>query len=135
MHSCIMNEHPPVRLSRLCSLRGQKHLFFKLISTPDMSREALSPSRRTHVIEVLTRLAEHLHYIMEKGNPVVYLSDCNVAWGGGGLIGGVDRKCNLKRGHCSSEQKQLKENERRPPRVKNRKLSTCRLESTTLHPA
>lgn len=52
-----------------------------------------------------------------------------------GLIGGVDRSCNLKRGHCSSEQKQLKENERQPPRVKNRKLSTCMLESTTLHPA
>lgn len=48
-----------------------------------------------------------------------------------GLIRGVDRSCNLKRGHCSSEQKQLKENERRPPRVKNRKLSTCMLESTT----
>lgn len=51
-----------------------------------------------------------------------------------GLIRGVDRSCNLKRGHCSSEQKQLKENERRPPRVKNRKLSTCMLESTTPHP-
>lgn len=50
-----------------------------------------------------------------------------------GLIRGVDRSCNLKRGHCSSEQKQLKENERRPPRVKNRKLATCMLESTT-HP-
>lgn len=50
-----------------------------------------------------------------------------------GLIRGVDRSCNLKRGHCSSEQKQLKENERRPPRVKNRKLSTCMLESTTPH--
>lgn len=48
-----------------------------------------------------------------------------------GLISRVDRSCNLKRGHCSSEQKQLKENERRPPRVKNRKLSTCMLESTT----
>lgn len=51
-----------------------------------------------------------------------------------GLIRGVDRSCNLKRGHCSSEQKQLKENERRPPRVKNRKLSTCMLESTTPPP-
>lgn len=51
-----------------------------------------------------------------------------------GLIRGVDRSCNLKRGHCSSEQKQLKENERRPPRVKNRKLSTCMLESTTSPP-
>lgn len=50
-----------------------------------------------------------------------------------GLISRVDRSCNLKRGHCSSEQKQLKENERRPPRVKNRKLSTCMLESTTPH--
>ena len=48
-----------------------------------------------------------------------------------GLIRGVDRSCNLKRGHCSSEQKQLKENERWPPRVKNRKLSTCMPESTT----
>lgn len=47
-----------------------------------------------------------------------------------GLIRRVDRSCNLKRGHCSSEQKQLKENERRPPRVKNRKLSTCTLDST-----
>lgn len=50
-----------------------------------------------------------------------------------GLIKRVDRSCNLKRGHCMSEQKQLKENERRPPRVKNRKLSTCMLDSTIPH--
>lgn len=47
-----------------------------------------------------------------------------------GLIKSVDRSCNLKRGHCSSEQKQLKENERWPLWVKNRKLSTCMLDST-----
>lgn len=40
------------------------------------------------MIEVSPRLAEHLRYIMEKGNPVVYLSDCSLACGGGG---GVDR--------------------------------------------
>lgn len=118
--------------------RARNISFFDLIPTPDVSRDALSPCRYTYVIEASPRLAEHLHYITEKGNPVVYLSDCNVAWVGvcvGGVIRVVDRSCNLKRGHCSSEQKQLKENERRPPRVKNRKLSTCRLESTTLHPA
>lgn len=129
MHSCIMNEHLPVRLSRLCS--NTKNVYFLSVFPPDMSR-----SRYMYVIEVSPHLAEHLRYIMEKGNPV-YLSDCSVAWegGGGGFDQGVDRSCNLKRGHCSSEQKQLKENERRPLRLKNRKLSTCRLESTTLHPA
>lgn len=69
--------------------------------------------------------ASALHH--GKGQPcclLVCLQCCT-----GGLIWGVDRSCNLKRGHCSSEQKQLKENERRPPRVKNRKLSTCTLES------
>lgn len=50
-----------------------------------------------------------------------------------GLIRGVD-SCNLKRGHFSSEQKQLKENERCPPRIKNRKLSTCIQESATAPP-
>lgn len=69
--------------------------------------------------------ASALHH--GKGQPcclLVCLQCCT-----GGLIWGVDRSCNLKRGHCSSEQKQLKENERRPLRVKNRKLSTCTLES------
>lgn len=33
------------------------------------------------VIKVSLVLLEHLHYIMEKGNPVVYLSACNVAQG------------------------------------------------------
>ncbi len=33
------------------------------------------------VIKVSPILLEHLHYIMEKGNPVVYLSACNVAQG------------------------------------------------------
>lgn len=72
--------------------------------------------------------ASALHH--GKGQPcclLVCLQCCT-----GGLIWGVDRSCNLKRGHCSSEQKQLKENERRPPRVKNRKLSTCTLESAAL---
>lgn len=75
--------------------------------------------------------ASALHH--GKGQPcclLVCLQCCT-----GGLIWGVDRSCNLKGGHCSSEQKQLKENERRPPRVKNRKLSTCMPESTTLYPA
>lgn len=40
-------------------------------------------------IKVSLVLLEHLHYIMEKGNLVVYLSACNVAQGGwsGELIG------------------------------------------------
>lgn len=33
------------------------------------------------VMKVSPILLEHLHYIMEKGNPVVYLSACNVAQG------------------------------------------------------
>lgn len=33
------------------------------------------------VIKVSPILLEHLHYITEKGNPVVYLSACNVAQG------------------------------------------------------
>lgn len=85
MHSCIMNEHPPVRASRLCSLQSQNRFFFECISTPYVSR-----SRCTYVREVSPRLAEHLRYIMEKGNPVVYLSDCSLACGVGGG-GGVDR--------------------------------------------
>lgn len=72
--------------------------------------------------------ASALHH--GKGQPcclLVCLQCCT-----GGLIWGVDRSCNLKRGHWSAEQKQLKENERWPPRVKNRKLSTCTLESAVL---
>lgn len=138
MHPCAVNEHPLHRAG--CAARAAKNGdFSSCLAPPRCDATRPGPRRCTHVRGASPRLAEHLHYITEKGNPVVYLSDCNVAWGEGGcggvLIGGVDRSCNLKRGHCSSEQKQLKENERWPPRVKNRKLSTCRLESTTLHPA
>lgn len=64
---------------------------------------------------------------MQKGKPVVYSAAEMLHKG---LIWGVDRSGNLKRGHCSSQQKQLKENERQPLRVKNRKLATWILECT-----
>lgn len=131
--------------SRFCNFPGQK-LHFKVdfdcrCCTPDVSRkhrcraDGRSPPRtlpraRTHRDESVTGFtgASALHH--GKGQPcclLVCLQCCT-----GGLMWGVDRSCNLKRGHCSSEQKQLKENERRPPRVKNRKLSTCTLESAAL---
>lgn len=80
--------------------------------------------------EGVTYLPEHsVHATWWKRATLLFT--CLPAMLHSGLIRGVDRSCNLKRGHCSSEQKQLKENERQPPRVKNRKWATCMLESTT----
>lgn len=98
--------------SRFGDFRGQKH-YFKVDSGchllhPSHITQPFCLSRRDRAcahtlvhahrlalrcvcaaIKVSLVLLEHLHYIMEKGNLVVYLSACNVAQGGwsGELIG------------------------------------------------
>lgn len=151
MRSYLVNEHLSSFHGAGLATFGAKNIILKLIlivtcCTPHMSRNhsvwasgtvhTCTPARtpvcmcRDKSVTGFTG-ASALHH--GKGQPcclLVCLQCCT-----GGLIWGVDRSCNLKGGHCSSEQKQLKENERRPPRVKNRKLSTCMPESTTLYPA
>lgn len=136
MSICLL---PLFSLSRFFSFQGQKRYFWGLFDchrcTSDMSWN----------YSFWVGVNIYVFCVVGKCHPF-YWSICTTSWKRAtllftclpamlhrGLIRGVDRSCNLKRGHCSSEQKQLKENERRPPRVKNRKLSTCMLESTTPH--
>lgn len=142
----------------VCYLLSALSRFFHLLSQKNITFHVLS-ERQQHLTRYLTVPFTPLASIVcvcagvlvcafcavGKCHPF-YQSICTTSWKRAtllftclpamlhrGLIRGVDRSCNLKRGHCSSEQKQLKENERRPPRVKNRKLSTCKLESTAHH--
>ena len=94
-HSYVMKKHLSsylqFSLSRFFNLQGQKHYFrvhFDRHScTCDLSCNCSFQVGAyiyicvCGVIKVSLVLLEHLHYIMEKGNPVVYLSACNVAQG------------------------------------------------------
>lgn len=145
IHCCVLNEHLSaafVSTKQVFQLTRPKKSSFS-------NSFSLSPPLLKCHATALEWVRIHIHvcvWAVRRCHPF-YCSICTTSWKRAtllftclpamlhrGLIRGVDRSCNLKRGHCSSEQKQLKENERRPPRVKNRKLSTCMLESTTPHP-
>ena len=59
--------------------------FILIVTAAPLTCHATMPCEKVHtvwaVMKVSLVLLEHLHYIMEKGNAVVYLSGCNVAQG------------------------------------------------------